>query len=110
MDLAHLVTANRYHVSAIAINPNSVIPLTISDLVVVQDRELSPGIAVSIPLGVNPGQLFFLPDGRITDSWSPGLNPLPMLPMTFDFSYGTASMGVTISGFGGISSTEFYED
>ena len=64
---------------------------------------------VSVTLG-NPGTIYFSPQGTLLENWVPGGYDLAILSRNVGFNYGNATATITLSGFGGLSSDEYYEE
>lgn len=113
--LTNLATTNQYRVQAIKFNPED--NFTIADFfdnnnwisLLDQDyEEVPPDITVTLN---DSSLVYFTPDGRATDNWVYGYSPTPMVPRQIHFCYrDTATMTIHLTGAGGISSTEFYEE
>lgn len=73
-----------------------------------ENRELSPEVVITKPAALKA--LFFRPDGVIVSSWSPQDPGLPISPVAISLNYGSATMTVMVSGYGGLTSEDYYEE
>ncbi|NLI76283.1 MAG: prepilin-type N-terminal cleavage/methylation domain-containing protein [Candidatus Riflebacteria bacterium] len=112
--LSALATENSYRVEALDLPPeDGITPAQFADdtnwqsVLDGKERTLDATVSVAVSRATT---VYFTPEGRVTEDWVPGMEPTPLVPRRVDFSYGNAVMSVTLNGFGGLSSTEFYEE
>ncbi len=70
-------------------------------------RELDPDIGVSIS---GPTIVYFQPDGTVTTHWTPGTAGMPAVPTTINLVLDPATLTVTITSGGILTSELFYEE
>jgi Tfp pilus assembly protein FimT len=114
--LSDLASNNQYQVQMFTFNAEDTVSqadsLDTSNWVSILDKdteEIDPSISISIG---NHSPIYFTPEGLVTDDpWVIGSTPLPMAPRPIHFCYrDTATMTIYLTGSGGISSVEFYEE
>ncbi|MBF0501724.1 MAG: hypothetical protein HQM09_16415 [Candidatus Riflebacteria bacterium] len=70
-------------------------------------RELSPEVTVTAD---QIDTIYFTPAGKLVSNWSWGEDGVMIFPRQIFFNYGNATMTITLTAFGGYSSTESYEE
>jgi len=73
--------------------------------------EASRGLGTDLTITVSPSSTIYLtPAGKLVDSWNWGDEGIVLSSRPVHFCYGNATMTVTLTGFGGFSSQEYFEE